>query len=156
MTRREFVTVVTACVGGIMGAVIGLPAIEYLISPATKTQKSESWIPLGPLDKIPVGVPTPFSFTRSKVTGWEETVNSYGVYVIRSEDNQVRVLSNVCTHLACRVTWRDDLKEYVCPCHDGRFDVDGNVTNGPPPRPLDLYDTKIDESGNLLILFGKG
>ena len=72
-------------VGTIMGAMVGIPAIGYLISPATKIQKSEAWIPLGPLEKIPVGVPTFFSFTRSKVNGWEKTVNSYGVYAWRKK-----------------------------------------------------------------------
>jgi cytochrome b6-f complex iron-sulfur subunit len=68
----------------------------------------------------------------------------------------VRVFSNVCTHLACRVVWNDGQQAFTCPCHAAAFDRDGNVLDGPPPRPLDLYEAQIDETGNLSILFKKG
>ena len=155
MGRREFVQLVTGFVGAVMGAVIGLPAIGYLISPATKRHQSEAWIPLGPLENYPVGVPTLFNFTRSKVNGWEKTVNSYGVFVVRHPDDSVTVLSNVCTHLACRVNWVPENQWFLCPCHDAQFGLDGQVLGGPPPRPLDSYtqDAVKIEDGNLFIFF---
>jgi Rieske Fe-S protein len=152
MSRREFVTMVSAALGGVMGAVIGIPAIGYLLSPALKTQKSEAWIPLGKLENYPLYTPTLFTFTRTKVNGWEKTVNSYGVYILRTSESEVKVLSNLCTHLSCRVTWKEEANEYICPCHDGHFDIQGNVDSGPPPRPLDTYETKI-EDGNLFLFF---
>ena len=155
LDRRDFVKIVLALLGSVMGLVLGLPAIGYLISPATKVQKSEDWIPAGPLENYAVGVPSPFSFTRSRKTGWEKTVSSYGVYVFRLSQEQVRVYSNMCTHLSCRVTWQEEAKEYICPCHDGHFDIEGNVTLGPPPAPLNQYETKI-EDGNLFIHFVEG
>jgi len=148
--RRGFVKIVTAFLGSIMAAVIGLPGIAFLISPATRNQKAEAWIPLGPISNYPIGSPAPFNFTRSTVNGWEKTVLSYGVFILRKDENQVKVLSNICTHLGCRVSWHPDIQEYVSPCHDGHFDIDGNVTKGPPPRPLDQYETKV-ENGNLFI-----
>ena len=150
MSRRDFVTIVTTFLGTIMAAVIGLPGRAYLISPAMRTQKAEAWIPLGPLENYPIGKPAPFNFTRSTVNGWEKTVLSYGVFVLRKDESQVKVLSNICTHLGCRVSWHPHIQEYVSPCHDGHFDIDGNVTKGPPPRPLDQYETKV-ENGNLFI-----
>ena len=152
LNRRQFVKVVLVSVATFMTAVIGLPAIAYLISPALKVQKSEDWIPLGPLENYPPGVPTPFSFVRVKENGWERTSNSYGVYVVRGEGDAVTVFSNVCTHLSCRVTWKEDGKSFACPCHDAKFDLQGEVTAGPPPRPLDTYGAKIEE-GNLFIYF---
>ena len=151
LNRRQFVTIVTAFLGTLMGAVVGLPAIGYMISPALKVQKKEAWIPAGSLENYPEGVPTLFTFTRTQVNGWEKTVNSYGVYITRKPGGKIQVLSNICTHLSCRVNWKEDLKEYVCPCHDGHFDLDGEVTAGPPPRPLDRYEFKI-EDGNASIL----
>ena len=151
MSRREFVKVVTAFLGSVMGAVIGIPAIGYLISPALKRQAADAWIPLGPLENYPTDAPTLFNFTRSQVNGWEKTVNSYGVFVVRQGD-QVTVLSNACTHLSCRVNWKEDRQEFVCPCHDAAFDINGLVFSGPPPRPLDVLEHKIEE-GNLLIHF---
>ena len=148
--RRGFVKIVTALLGSIMTTVVGLPGVAFLISPATRTQKAEAWIPLGSLGNYPIGKPAPFNFTRSTVNGWEKTVLSYGVFVLRKDESQVKVLSNICTHLGCRVSWHPDIQEYVSPCHDGHFDIDGNVTKGPPPRPLDQYETKV-ENGDLFI-----
>lgn len=155
LDRRQFVNVVLAFLGSIMGAIIGLPAIGYLISPAARVQKKEAWIPLGPLENYPIGTPTLFNFTRTKVHGWEKTVSSYGAYVVRFSPEHLKVFSNMCTHLSCRVNWKEDLKEYVCPCHDGHFDAEGRVTAGPPPEPLHEYEVKI-EDGNLFIHFVEG
>jgi menaquinol-cytochrome c reductase iron-sulfur subunit len=157
MSRNNFVKAVIGVLGTIMGAVVGLPAIGYLISPALKKQESEALIPMGPLEKYPVGIPTLFTFTRTKVNGWERTVNSYGVYVLRKSEaeNDVIVLSNVCTHLSCRVAWDETKQEYVCPCHAGFFDIEGEVISGPPPRALDGYTTTV-EDGNLILEFKEG
>jgi menaquinol-cytochrome c reductase iron-sulfur subunit len=157
LSRNDFVKATIGVLGTIMGAVVGLPVIGYVISPALKRQESEAWIPAGPLENYPTGVPTLFSFTRTKVNGWERTVNSYGVYVLRKSEaeNDILALSNVCTHLSCRVTWDEGRQEYVCPCHDAQFTIDGEVATGPPPRPLDQYEIKIEE-GNLSILFKEG
>ncbi len=155
LDRRGFVTVVTTLLGTIMGAVIGLPAIGYLVSPALQVQKKDDWIPLGPLENYPVGTPTLFSFTRTTVNGWEKTVNSFGAYVVRFSPDQLKVFSNMCTHLSCRVAWKEEAQDYLCPCHDGHFDAQGKVTAGPPPEPLHEYETKI-EDGALFIHFVEG
>jgi Rieske Fe-S protein len=83
--------------------------------------------------------------------GWEKTANSYGGYVVRSGE-VVTAFSNVCTHLSCRVTWKTDSQDFLCPCHDGKFNIQGQVVSGPPPRPLDTYQTKV-EDGNLFVYY---
>ena len=143
MSRRDFVTLVTAALGTIMAAVIGLPAIDYLIDPALRVKKTAAWVPLGKFDSFPIGKPTLATFTSSTVNGWEKTVTGYGVFVIRKSDTAVLVLSNKCTHLGCHVNWEENRQEYVCPCHDAHFGPNGDVHSGPPPRPLDAYETKV-------------
>ena len=130
-----------------------LPAIDYLIDPAIKAPKTDAWIPLGKLEKFEIGKPALVTFTRSKVNGWEKTVNSYGVFVLKKSDADVLVLSNKCTHLSCLVNWKEDRQEYVCPCHDAQFGINGEVQGGPPLRPLDGYsgDQVKVEDGTLFI-----
>ena len=157
LSRRDFAKVVTAFVGSLMSAIMGLPIIGYIIGPAVKEQDVDDWVSAGPLENYEVGVPKLFTFTRSKVNGWERTSNSYGVYVLRKADGSIKALSNVCTHLSCRVTYKEETKSYDCPCHDAKFDIDGEVLYGPPPRPLDQYhETEIDEEGNLRIHLMEG
>jgi Rieske Fe-S protein len=74
---------------------------------------------------------------------------------LRKSQTEVVVFSNVCTHLSCRVNWHNDKQQYICPCHDGRFGIDGQIVSGPPPRPLDVYATKV-ENGVLSIHFLEG
>jgi len=151
--RRDFVNIVLVGLGSLMGLIIGIPAIAYPLSPAVKVQEEEAWIPLGPLDSYPIDTPTLFPYTRTKVNGWEKTVNSFGAYVWRygEGESEVSVYSNMCTHLSCRVTWQEDRTIYFCPCHDGRFNKEGEVVAGPPPEPLYEFETKVEE-GNLSIM----
>jgi menaquinol-cytochrome c reductase iron-sulfur subunit len=156
ISRREFVALTTAAVGVLIGAVVGLPAIAYLLEPALKGGAGKDvWLPLGKMDSFPVGTPTLATFTRSKVSGWEKSTTSYGVFVYRKSDTDVVVYSNICTHLSCHVNWDEGKKEYICPCHDGRFDITGKVVAGPPPRPLDTYETKVEDD-TLSIHFLEG
>ena len=145
ISRREFISLTTAAVGAFITAAVGLPAIAYLIEPALQAGSTEAWVPLGKLDSFPLGKPTLATFTRSKVNGWEKSVNSYGAFVLRKSASEVIVFSNVCPHLSCRVNWDAGKNEYICPCHDGRFGIDGKVVSGPPPRPMDVYQTKVDK-----------
>ncbi len=150
LSRRDFIKATTAIVGGFIGAVIGIPAIAYLASPALRKDEENAWINLGSLEKYPLKIPTLFEFTRTKINGWERTGMSFGVFVVRPDEANVRVFSNICTHLGCHVNWHPNLQHYVSPCHDGHFDILGKNISGPPPRPLDEFKTKIEE-GNLYI-----
>lgn len=150
ISRRDFIKVTAAIVGSFIGALIGIPSIVYLLSPAMKSVKNNAVIALGPLENYPIEVPTRFDFTHTAVNGWERTATNYGLYIVRKNDDEVRVFSDICTHLGCRVTWHPDQENYISPCHDGHFDIVGNVVSGPPPRPLDEFVTKIEE-GNLFV-----
>jgi len=152
LNRRDFVKVVTAIVGTVIGTVIGLPVVGYLISPALRKPEAEAWVPLGSVKEIPPGVPKFYSFTRKTTNGWENTVTSYGVFAVRKDEASLRVFSNICTHLGCHVAWHADLQHYVSPCHNGHFDLYGNNISGPPPRPLDEYQTKV-EDGKFFVLY---
>jgi Rieske Fe-S protein len=152
LTRRDFIKAVSAGIGGLIAALVGIPSVAYLLSPATQARtEDDALIPLGPLENYPIAIPTRFDFTRTKVNGWERTATNYGLYVLRKSESEVRVFSDVCTHLGCRVTWHPEIKHYVSPCHDGHFDIAGNVVSGPPPRPLDEFVTKIKDR-NLFVM----
>lgn len=156
ISRRDFIKVTTSIVGGVIGVVVGLPAITYLLDPAFKSGAKEAWIAIGKLADMQVGKPYAFSFTRVQVNGWERTSTSHGGFVVRkSEDpKDMFILNSRCTHLACTVNWREDAHAFICPCHDGKFSEDGKVLGGPPPRPLDRYtDFRVTEDGVLEIFY---
>ena len=110
LNRRDFIKAASVIMGGFIGLVTTLPAIGYLISPSLRKSKDSPWIDLGLLEDYPIGVPKLFEFTRTQVNGWERTAMSYGVFVVRQAGEKVRVFSNICTHLACRVSWHPDVQ----------------------------------------------
>ena len=55
-----------------------------------------------------------------------------------------------CTHLGCPVGYDAQTDGFACPCHGGRFDRDGKVLAGPPPRPLVQLRTRRE--GDELVL----
>ena len=54
--------------------------------------------------------------------------------------------SPVCTHLGCYVNWDNNRKEFLCPCHGGRYNSEGQVIAGPPPKSLTRLPYKIEAS----------
>jgi menaquinol-cytochrome c reductase iron-sulfur subunit len=156
VNRRDFIKGATAIIGGMITVVVGIPAVAYLIDPALRVDTSAGWIPIGKLEDMPVGTPTPFSFTLVQVNGWERTSTSHGGYVLRKSEapDDLFILNSRCTHLGCTVNWSDADKVYLCPCHDAKFSEQGLVLDGPPPRPLERYqEHRVTEDGILEIYY---
>ena len=63
----------------------------------------------------------------------------------------VFALSAVCTHLGCITRFLSDERAIACPCHGSRFDLEGNVTHGPAPRPLPWLEVQVDATGSLVV-----
>jgi len=139
-------------IGGLISAAIGLPAVAYVIGPALK-RTSDLWIRLGAISKVELGSPTLFKTTVETETGWIDTEEEISAYVLTQNGQDFEVMSNICTHLGCRVRWIADDDRFYCPCHNGVFAKDGSVVSGPPPRPLDRFDSKV-EDGILYIKRG--
>lgn len=57
--------------------------------------------------------------------------------VHRTLDGQLLVLSAVCPHMKCLVQWNASARTWDCPCHGSRFDVEGQVIEGPSLSPLE-------------------
>lgn len=57
---------------------------------------------------------------------------------------QFYALSAICTHKwTCQVEWDGRRQQLLCPCHNGAFDLEGNVVAGPPPRPLQRWRVAV-------------
>lgn len=74
--------------------------------------------------------------------------------IVARKGDQVYVMSTRCTHFGCEVDLQAD-QSYVCPCHKSKFDKNGLVTKGPAKRPLDWYEVKITDVGDVEVNLGK-
>jgi menaquinol-cytochrome c reductase iron-sulfur subunit len=152
ISRRKFMSVAIVSVGGLISAALGIPAIAYIVGPALQ-QKAANWIRLAAIAKVEPNTPTLFKTNVESQTGWIVSQDEISAYVLTEDGQNFEAISNICTHLGCRVRWIQDQERFFCPCHNGVFDKSGNVVSGPPPRPLDHFETKI-EDGVLYIRRG--
>jgi len=153
VSRRNFLSIATWTIGGLIGLGIAIPAIAYIIGPAAQKAETENWIRLGSISKVELEAPTLFKVKIQRQTGWILNEEELSVYVLTENGRDFVVMSNICTHLGCRVRWIDEQGQFFCPCHNAVFDKEGQVVSGPPPKPLDRYPAKV-ENGQLYILGG--
>ncbi|MBI9046302.1 MAG: ubiquinol-cytochrome c reductase iron-sulfur subunit [Anaerolineaceae bacterium] len=153
MSRRDFLGILTGAIGGVIGLAIGIPAISYIIGPALK-RDSMDWIRLGAVSKVEKGIPTLFKTTIKRETGWVTTEEDLSVYILTEDGRVFIAMSNICTHLGCRVRWIESDGEFLCPCHNAGFKKDGSVAFGPPPSPLDQFELKVED--DQIYIFGGG
>lgn len=73
---------------------------------------------------------------KNKVLVTNEGKNRIGIYY-DSKGIPHKVL-NTCPHMHCPLTFNEVDKTWDCPCHGSRFDIDGNIINGPSK-----YDIKF-------------
>jgi menaquinol-cytochrome c reductase iron-sulfur subunit len=152
LSRRTFLSLAIAGMGGVITAILGIPAVAYLVGPALK-QQAEDWIQLGAVKKVETGTPTLFKVTLEHQTGWVTSQEELSAYVLTEDGQNYVAFSNLCTHLGCRVRWIPEQGKFFCPCHNGIFAKDGSIVSGPQPRPMDRFQTKLD-NGVLFIKRG--
>jgi Rieske Fe-S protein len=146
LERKNFMEIATWSIGGLIGLGFGIPAVSYLIGPSLQKTSQDNWILLGSSAKVELGVPTLFKATIQRQTGWIVTDEEISAYIYTDDGRDFIAFSNICTHLGCRVRWIDDQQQFFCPCHNAVFDQNGEVVTGPPPRPLDRFQVKIEDS----------
>jgi glycine/D-amino acid oxidase-like deaminating enzyme/nitrite reductase/ring-hydroxylating ferredoxin subunit len=56
--------------------------------------------------------------------------------VYRDDGGRIHAVSAICTHQGCQVAFNPIECSWDCPCHGSRFDVDGQVLDGPAKKPL--------------------
>jgi Rieske Fe-S protein len=72
------------------------------------------------------------------------------VLLIRVNETDWRAFSAVCTHLNCTVQYQEQKHLIWCACHNGLYDLNGNVVSGPPPKPLEEYVARV--RGNEVVV----
>jgi Rieske Fe-S protein len=150
INRKRFLEIATWSIGGLIGLIMGIPAIAYIIGPALSKEEEGDWIRLGSINKLVLGTPTLFKVKMEHQSGWITESQEHFIFVLTNDGREFIAMSNICTHLGCRVRWLADREVFLSPCHNGIFDKQGYVISGPPPRPLDRYEVKI-ESDKLFV-----
>lgn len=72
-------------------------------------------------------------------------------FILFSRDDELWAVSRICTHLGCRINYKEREGYLECPCHQSRFSIHGEVLNGPAQQHLPRYH--VEEKGAPPALF---
>jgi quinol---cytochrome c reductase iron-sulfur subunit, bacillus type len=144
-SRRTFLRWATSVGALLSAAIAGLPSLRAFLSPAYRRVKDVNWVKLGEADLFDVDVPTKVDFVQTVTDAWVEYRVLRSVWVYTRDNEAFTVYNGRCTHLGCGFGFDKDAKRFRCPCHLGAFDLEtGRVLGGPPPRPLDRLEIKVE------------
>jgi len=128
--RRRFLDYLTGTAFATLAGSIFYPIASFLVPPKVKEVAQGSVI---------AGKASALAPNSGKIFA----LAGKPAIVVRTPDGEVRAFTAICTHLACTVQYRADLEHIWCACHNGHYDLHGQVVSGPPPRPLEEYTVAV-------------
>lgn len=162
--RRAFLIRVVVGISGIIAAIVAIPVGGFATAPGWQaaspvrplgraippTLQGKGWVSVGALEDFQVGVPTRVVPVRQITDAWVSGDAPVAAYVHRRSESEVTAFDIHCTHLGCPLDYIDGARQFLCPCHGGAFDREGEVMAGPPPRPMARFATKV-EGGEVFL-----
>jgi Rieske Fe-S protein len=155
VTRRRAFEVGAQGVGGIAVAAFALPALGFALGPLFEDQLPDRFQDVGPEDDF-----NPETYVAKVISIVPNTgeAGKSTIYVRKTDpardeknaDQPYVAISTRCAHLGCPVRYVNASRRFICPCHGGVYGFQGEVTGGPPVRPLDRFYTKV-EGGRVLV-----
>lgn len=137
-SRRDFIGWTGRALLGLWGLGIAGALGAYLNPGGGHEKIAERIVRVGPLEDLKIG--------DARLVRHGQTP----FWVARLDATRVVALSAVCTHVRCILDWDRERRSLKCPCHDGRFDLNGNVISGPPPKPLPSYVVAV-RAGDIYV-----
>jgi Rieske Fe-S protein len=154
VTRRRFLVWSAGLAGGAVAALLAAAGLPPVLAPAFRADTT-GWTALGPVNGSEPGAPdlsvsgtvVPTNLTRTVTDAFlsPEKVR-IPVFLVSEGGGRFTVFDARCTHLGCPLSWSPSDRQFLCACHGGVYDAQGKVVGGPPPRPLDRYDVKVEGS----------
>ena len=143
LSRRRFYIGAIYGIWAAIAAALGIPALGYLFLPPRIRQENQ-WVDAGDVSQLTPDSPVEMTFRRTRIDGWKVMSEKSTAWVVKRPDSSIAAFGPQCTHLGCAYHWEESKNEFVCPCHNSVFAVDGRVISGPAPRPLDRYESKVE------------
>jgi nitrite reductase/ring-hydroxylating ferredoxin subunit len=154
----------TAAVGlsTLVALVPGAASLVVFLDPLRRRKRRDGLVKVAPLDMVPQdGLPRRFSILAAREDAWTRLPrHPVGAVYLRREPGAdgVEALSAACPHAGCFVYYQEAAGRFRCPCHDSRFERNGErIDPGacPSPRALDALTTEVreqvDEQGRPLL-----
>jgi menaquinol-cytochrome c reductase iron-sulfur subunit len=140
-SRREFLAWFGAGLTGFAALLAGIPILGSFFS--TPARSERIWHTVGEIDDFTVDEVVKVEFSDSDPLPWAGPATLNAAWLRRNNEEDFTAFSIYCTHVGCPVSWRAGASLFICPCHGGVFDREGEVVAGPPQTPLVRHDVRI-------------
>ncbi len=67
------------------------------------------------------------------------------------EGHPIYALSAACTHMGCLISWLDQARTFLCPCHGAQYTAEGRVLSGIARSPLPRLRVRVGTGGYLYV-----
>ncbi len=102
-----------------------------------------------PPTKFKIGPPSRFPGSKDGTVN-EDFKATNSIWIVSKQD-EIYVLSTVCTHLGCTPNWLSAERKFKCPCHGSGFYPSGINFEGPAPRPLEKFKVALAPDGQIEV-----
>lgn len=128
--RRSFLNWLLG--GGFTGSVLSFlyPVLRFVNPPA---------VPEASVNEVNAGKVAELKPNSAKMVKF----GARPALLIRVNETEWRAFSAICTHLNCTVQFHEAKHQIWCACHNGLYDLNGQVVSGPPPKPLEEFAVHI-------------
>jgi menaquinol-cytochrome c reductase iron-sulfur subunit len=147
--RRSFLRWAIRGLSGLFAVVLGIPAVAFLIDGRNRPARQTGFRTVALLNELQPNKPKLVVITASWRDAWTVYFNDVigRVWLVLRADKQVDAFTATCPHLGCSVNFTGS--EFLCPCHGGRFDLNGQRKEeqdrpNPAPRNMDRLNVNPD------------
>ena len=148
-TRRKVMAGLIGIINAGLAAAIAVPAVAFLLDPLRQKRSPGQWVPVLDESALADGETKYVTFELLVDDGYMTSVRNASVYICR-KGRRLTAYDPSCPHLGCHVEYKKRKDRYICPCHGGVFDSDGERVSGPPPRGLTKVPLKT-EAGRIFV-----
>jgi Rieske Fe-S protein len=158
MERRTFLKWATNLLGALFAVVVGIPAALYLLDPRNRKAPPGSFRTVGRFSELAPGVPTQVVIHDTRWDAWTLYPSDVigRVWLVRRGKDQLDVFTTICPHLGCSINFEKAANLFICPCHNGTYELDGSrkentTAPNPAPRGMDRLEWRRDPADSDLI-----
>ena len=135
--RRSFLSKALAAISLLFTGFVLYPMLQFLKQPLARG---------GTVNRVTAAKISEMTNDSAKIFRFGESP----AILVRTPEGELKAFTAVCTHLDCTVQYVKGKRHILCACHNGKYDLNGQVLSGPPPRPLEEF--KVFEEGEDIIV----
>jgi Rieske Fe-S protein len=146
--RRSFLRWAIHGLGILFAAVLGIPAVAYLIDARNRKAPPPGFKTVARLSDLQEDEPLEVVIRETRRDAWtlhrDEIVGR--VFLIKRRGGHVDAFTTICPHLGCSINYTGNQRvPFVCPCHNARYRLDGErIEPTPAPRGMDVLEVRAD------------